>query len=55
MHRQHGQKIDEIKQYTLTNETGDAQATVYHVFPGVEVASASIHMAEFDLAPLSRG
>ena len=55
MHRQHGQKIDEIKQYTLTNETGDAQATVYHVFPGVEVAYASIHMADFDFGAFEQG
>ena len=35
-------------EYVYTNDTGDAQIIVYHVFPGVEVAYASVHMGDFD-------
>jgi len=40
--------LQEVKEYLYTNETGDAQITVYHVFPGVEIAYASVHMIDFD-------
>ncbi|MBQ8641115.1 MAG: helix-turn-helix transcriptional regulator [Clostridia bacterium] len=36
------------QQYTFTNETGDADITVYHVLPGVEAAFVSVHMDQFD-------
>ena len=37
-----------ISEYSYTDDTGDAQATVYDLFPGVEVAYISVHMADFD-------
>ncbi len=36
------------KEYTLTNETGDAKITVYSIFPGIEVAFVAVHMDHFD-------
>ena len=42
------EKTIEKTEYSYSNDTGDAQITVYHVFPGVEVAYASIHMGDFD-------
>lgn len=37
-----------IIDYSFSNDTGDAQAMVYNLFPGVEVAYTSVHMADFD-------
>ena len=37
-----------IREYSYSDDTGDAQAVVYHLFPGVEVAYTSVHMADFD-------
>lgn len=45
---QENEKTKDIKEYVYANETGDAQLTVYHIFPGVEVAYVSVHMVEFD-------
>ena len=42
------EKTIEKTEYVYTNDTGDAQIIVYHVFPGVEVAYASVHMGDFD-------
>ena len=42
-------KIENVTEYTVQNETGDARITIYHVFPGVEIAYISAHMDEFDL------
>lgn len=36
------------KEFAFTNETGNAQITVYPIFPGVEVAYISVHMDYFD-------
>lgn len=36
------------REYLYENETGDAQIVVYELFPGVEVAYASVHMDRFD-------
>lgn len=36
------------REYFYENETGDAQIIVYELFPGVEVAYASVHMDRFD-------
>lgn len=44
-----------IREYFCCDHRGDAQAMVYHPFPGVEVAFISIHMAEFDFEILGRG
>ena len=37
-----------IQEYVYTNEMGDAQITVCHIFPGVELAYVSAHMMDFD-------
>lgn len=42
------EKTTEKTEYVYTNDTGDAQIMVYHVFPGVEVAYTSVHMGDFD-------
>lgn len=44
-----------ITEYSYSDDTGDAQATVYHLFPGVEVAYTSIHMANFDFGLFEHG
>ena len=38
------------REYFYENETGDAQIIVYELFPGVEVAYASVHMDRFDFS-----
>lgn len=40
------------REYFYENETGDAQITVYELFPGIEAAYISIHMADFDFAEI---
>lgn len=45
-----GKEIKEITEYAFNDETGDAHITVYHLFPGVEVAYVSAHMGDFDFA-----
>lgn len=42
------EKLHEIKEYFYTNQSGDAQITVYRVFPGIEIAYVSVHMMDFD-------
>lgn len=37
------------KEYTYTNDTGDATVTVYDVFPGVQLAYHSVHMDQLDI------
>ena len=44
-----------IKEYSFSDDTGDAQATVYHLFPGVEAAYTSVHMADFDFGLFEQG
>lgn len=44
-----------ITEYSYSDETGDAQAIVYHVFPGIEVAYTSVHMADFDFGLFEQG
>ena len=44
-----------IREYSYSNDTGDAQAVVYHLFPGVEVAYTSVHMADFDFGLFEQG
>ena len=36
------------REYIYENETGDARVVVYELFPGIEVAYASVHMDHFD-------
>ena len=38
------------REYFYENETGDAQIIVYELFPGIEVAYASVHMDCFDFS-----
>ena len=45
-------KNNNIIKYSFSNDTGDAQAIVYHLFPGVDVAYTSIHMEDFDFGVL---
>ncbi len=44
-----------FKEYSFNNDTGDAQAYVYHLFPGVEVAYITVHMADFDFGLFEEG
>lgn len=44
-----------IKDHLYSDDTGDAKATVYHLFPGVEVAYISVHMAKFDFGLFEQG
>lgn len=44
-----------IREYSYCDDTGDAQAIVYHLFPGVEVAYTSVHMADFDFGLFEQG
>ena len=44
-----------IREYSYSDDTGDAQATVYHLFPGVEVAYLSVHMADLDFGLFGKG
>ena len=49
------QKEMNVSQYTFSDDSGDARATVYHLFPGVEVAFVSVHMSQFDFGLLEQG
>ena len=42
------------REYFYENETGDAQITVYKLFPGIEVAYAAVHMDRFDFTEVER-
>ena len=42
-------------EYSYSDDTGDAQAVVYHVFPGLEAAFASVHMVDFDFGSFEQG
>ena len=42
------EKTVEKTEYFYSNDTGDAQIMVYHIFPGVEVVYSSVHMGDFD-------
>jgi len=50
-----GQEEHTITEHSYSDDTGDAQATVYHLFPGVEAAYISVHMANFDFGLFERG
>lgn len=43
------------EEYLFSDDTGDARIQVYHLFPGVEVAYTSVHMANFDFGLLEQG
>lgn len=40
----------DITEYSFNDKNGDAHITVYHLFPGVEVAYVSAHMGDFDFS-----
>lgn len=44
-----------ITEYSYSDDTGDAQAVVYHLFPGVEVVYISVHMETFDFGLFEQG
>ena len=44
-----------ITEHFYSDGTGDAQATIYHLFPGVEVAYTSVHMTDFDFGLFESG
>jgi len=44
-----------VTEYFYSDNSGDAQATVYHLFPGVEVAYTSVHMTDFDFGSFESG
>lgn len=43
-----------IKEYAFSDETGDAKATVYCLFPGIEVAYISAHTSCFDFTEIEK-
>ena len=45
----------EKKEYRFANDLGDAELTVYEVFPGVELVYSSVHMDRFDLGHVPEG
>lgn len=45
----------EKKEYRFTNDLGDAELTVYEVFPGVQLVYSSVHMDRFDLGHVPEG
>lgn len=44
-----------ITEYSYTADTGDAQAVVYRLFPGMEVAYISVHIEAFDFGLFEKG
>lgn len=49
------ERKESIREYSYSNDTGDAQAIIYHLFPGIEVAYSSVHMADFDFGLFEQG
>ena len=43
------------KEYTFSNDTGDAALTVYEIIPGVQLVYSSVHMDSFDLSNVTEG
>lgn len=44
-----------IKELSYSDDNGDAQVVVYHLFPGIEVAYSSVHMTDFDFGLFEQG
>lgn len=42
--------VEKVTKHLFDDDQGDMQIDVYHVFPGVEVAFMSLHMADFDFS-----
>ena len=49
------EKGKNITEYSYSDDRGDAQAIVYQLYPGVEVAYISVHMADFDFKLFEKG
>lgn len=45
----------EKKEYRFSDDVGDAELTVYEVFPGVELVYSSVHMDSFDMGNVMSG
>lgn len=43
------------RSYSFSNETGDAEVTVYQVFPGIELCYNAVHMDRFELGDIAQG
>ena len=41
--------------HTFANDTGDAEVTVYHVFPGISLRYNAVHMDRFELGDTAEG
>ncbi len=44
-----------ITEHLYSDDTGDAKAIVYHLFPGLEVTYISVHMSDFDFGIFELG
>lgn len=47
-------EVSQKKEYSYSNETGDAMLTSYTIFPGIQVVYNSVHMDRFDLSISTR-
>ena len=54
-HDNAGSQPREPVQHSFSNDTGDAQMTVYQVFPGIELVYNSVHMDSFELGVAAEG
>ena len=43
------------RHYTFSNDTGDAEVTVHHVFPGISLSYNAVHMDRFELGEAAEG
>ena len=47
-------KTQDIIEHLYNDDTGDAKATIYRLFPGVEVAYISVHTSFFDFTEIEQ-
>ena len=47
-------KTQDIIEHLYNDDTGDATATIYRLFPGVEVAYISAHTSFFDFTEIEQ-
>ena len=47
-------KTQDIIEHLYNDDTGDAKATIYRLFPGVEVAYISAHTSFFDFTEIEQ-
>ena len=48
-------RTQQPRQHTFANDTGDAEVTVYHVFPGISLSYNAVHMDRFELGDAAEG